>query len=54
MPAPHRPPSGRAKSFLSVEVGNWFKATATGAGVFVVPLILLLLVGAAALARVMT
>lgn len=47
MPAPHKPPHSRAKDFLSVEVGSWFKATATGGGVLVVPLIILLVIGAA-------
>lgn len=50
MPSPPKPSPSRAKDFLSVEVGNWFKATATGGGVLVVPLVILLLI-VAALAR---
>lgn len=47
MPTPPKPSPPRAKDFLSVEVGTWFKATATGGGVFVVPLVILLLIVAA-------
>ncbi|WP_340644167.1 hypothetical protein [Phenylobacterium sp.] len=47
MPLPPKPSPSRAKDFLSIEVGNWFKATATGGGVLVAPLVILLLIGAA-------
>lgn len=37
-------PTGRQpKDTLSVEVGDWFKANATGAGVFVIGVILVIL-----------
>lgn len=47
MSLPPKPSPSRAKDFLSVEVGGWFKATATGGGVLVVPLVMVLLIGAA-------
>ena len=47
MTSPRKPTPSRAKDFLSIEVGNWFKATATGGGVLVAPLVILLLVVAA-------
>jgi hypothetical protein len=45
---PLRPPD---QNTLSVELGSWFKARATGAGVIAIPLIVLVL-GCVALARV--
>lgn len=36
-----RKPTERNKDSLSVELGGWFKASATGRGVFVIGLILL-------------
>lgn len=44
-----KPPQPVSKDSLSVEVGGWFRAHATGAGVVAIPLVLLLLVAAAAL-----
>jgi hypothetical protein len=38
-----RKPSEPAKDSLSVELGGWFKASATGRGVFVIGVILLFL-----------
>lgn len=38
-----KPPLHAAKDSLSVEVGGWFKANATGAGVFVIGAILVIL-----------
>jgi hypothetical protein len=38
-----KPPSQPTKDSLSVEVGGWFKANATGAGVFVIGAILVIL-----------
>ena len=38
-----KPPLQAAKDSLSVEVGGWFKANATGAGVFVIGAILVIL-----------
>jgi hypothetical protein len=40
-----RPPSDS----LTVKLGNWFEAHATGRGVIVVPLVVLILAAAAAL-----
>ena len=45
MPAPKIPPPPPAQDSLSVELGAWFKAKATGKGVFVVGGILVLLAG---------
>lgn len=42
-----KPPAPDTKDSLSVEVGGWFKAHATGAGVIAIPIILLLLAGVA-------
>ncbi len=42
MPAP-RKPTEPVKDSLSVELGGWFKASATGRGVFVIGVILLFL-----------
>lgn len=38
-----KPPLPSAKDSLTVEVGGWFKANATGAGVFVIGVILVIL-----------
>lgn len=38
-----KPSLPSAKDSLSVEVGGWFKANATGAGVFVIGVILVIL-----------
>lgn len=38
-----RKPNEPAKDSLSVELGGWFKASATGRGVFVIGVILLFL-----------
>ena len=38
-----KPPPSAAKDSLTVEVGGWFKANATGAGVFVIGIILVVL-----------
>lgn len=46
-PEPLRPAD---RNTLSVEFGNWFKARATGAGVFAIPVIVLV-IGCVALAR---
>ncbi len=44
-PAPK--PTGKPSSHqLSVEIGSWFKAYATGAGVIAIPLVLVLLLAA--------
>jgi hypothetical protein len=45
MPAPKIPPPPPAQDSLSVELGAWFKAKATGKGVFVIGGILVLLAG---------
>lgn len=42
MPTP-RKPTEPVKDSLSVELGGWFKASATGRGVFVIGVILLFL-----------
>lgn len=39
----------RARDTLSLKLGNWFEAHATGAGVIAIPLVLLILLGGAAL-----
>jgi hypothetical protein len=49
MTAAPKPPPPAPKDSLSVEVGGWFRAHATGGGVLAIPLVLLLLVAAAAL-----
>lgn len=49
MPTPKKP-TEPAKDSLSVELGGWFRASATGRGVFVIGLILLFL-GALGLAQ---
>jgi hypothetical protein len=38
-----KPPASTPKDSLTVEVGGWFKANATGAGVFVIGVILVIL-----------
>lgn len=43
MPTPKKPSESSSKDSLSVELGGWFKAHATGTGVIAIPLILLLL-----------
>lgn len=45
MPRSH-PPTPPAKDSLSVEVGGWFAARATGAGVVALPIVVLLLAAA--------
>lgn len=49
-----KPTPPATRDSLSVEVGGWFRAHATGAGVVAIPLVLLLLVGAAALRHFLT
>lgn len=39
------------RNSLSVEIGSWFKAHATGLGVIVIPVIVLVLGGLAVLVR---
>lgn len=46
MPPRSKLPSPRSRDSLSVEVGGWFKAHATGGGVVAIPLVILLLVAA--------
>lgn len=36
------------KDSLSVEIGNWFRASATGLGILAVPIVVLMVVAAAA------
>lgn len=43
MRTPVTPPTPAAPDTLSVQVGNWFKASATGRGVFVIGVTLVLL-----------
>ena len=43
MRTPVTPPGPAAPDTLSVQVGNWFKATATGKGVFVIGVTLVIL-----------
>jgi uncharacterized membrane protein YkgB len=43
MSTPKPPPSPPARDSLSVELGGWFKANATGRGVFVIGVILTLI-----------
>lgn len=43
------PPPEPAKNSLSVELGGWFKAHATGLGVIAIPLIVLALAAVALL-----
>jgi hypothetical protein len=43
MSRPKIPPPPPAQDSLSVELGNWFKANATGRGVFVIGAILVVL-----------
>ena len=50
MPPRPKPPENPPKDSLSVELGGWFKAHATGAGVIAIPVIILV-VTVAALAR---
>jgi hypothetical protein len=38
-----RPPRSKSEHSLSVELGGWFKANATGAGVIAIPVMVLLL-----------
>jgi hypothetical protein len=40
--SPERPKSPRDHQ-LSVEIGNWFRASATGAGVIAIPVVVLFL-----------
>lgn len=40
-------PPDRPRDSLSVELGNWFKANATGRGVFAIPVLLALVLVAA-------
>ena len=40
-----------SRNSLSVEIGSWFKAHATGLGVFVIPVIVLVLSGLAIWSR---
>jgi hypothetical protein len=42
------PPSSRSPDSLSVKVGSWFEANATGKGVLVIPIVVLVVVLAAA------
>lgn len=44
------PPSPPARDSISVELGDWFKAHATGAGVIAIPFVVIAIL-AAALAR---
>jgi hypothetical protein len=41
--SPPKPPPPPVQDSLSVELGNWFKANATGKGVFVIGAILIAL-----------
>ena len=43
MRTPLTPPTPSAPDTLSVQVGHWFKATATGKGVFVIGVTLVIL-----------
>lgn len=43
MPKPLPPSKTEPRHTLSVEVGNWFKANATGGGVLAIPAILVIL-----------
>lgn len=43
MSAPKKPIDPASRDSLSVELGGWFKANATGRGVFVIAVILLAL-----------
>lgn len=45
-----KPPTPPAKDSISVELGDWFKAHATGGGVIAVPFVVIAIL-AAALAR---
>jgi len=51
MSIPKKPPDTSARDSLSVELGGWFKANATGRGIFVIGVIVVALV-AGALAQV--
>ena len=41
MPSAPTPPSPPPRDSLSVELGGWFKAHATGAGVIAIPIVVL-------------
>jgi hypothetical protein len=47
MSTPHKPPEKLVRDTLSVELGSWFKARATGAGVIAIPVIVFVLAGLA-------
>ena len=51
MPSPTEPAQKASPDTLSVELGNWFKAHATGAGVIAIPIIVLVLGALALLQR---
>ena len=52
MRAPVKPDGSQAKDSLSVELGGWFKAHATGRGVIAIPVVVGVL-AAAELVRLM-
>lgn len=47
MSIPKKPPDASARDSLSVELGGWFKANATGRGIFVIGVIVVALVAGA-------
>ena len=53
MPSAPKPPATPPRDSLSVELGGWFKAHATGAGVIAIPVVVLVVAGVSLAVRLL-